>query len=310
MATTLGIQDSFSTSDQERGSPPGRSPMSRYIPGDVCPFLPPAWHLGWLDFGWVVGMLPGGTDGRETQMGTKASVLDGRTRELGRARLGFGVFSPFQENGVQRSSGGIARVSQVALILKKPPANAGDVRDVDSMLGLGRSSGGGHGNPLQYSCLENLMDRRGWRATVHRGAESDITEQLSTQCKGTQSLGVGQRTLEAQRPRGSLHPVLLQSSRGDPESLLPRACFSLCEGPGDPDGHPSGTRVFTHTHTHTPGFCTMKRTKQPAVSFLQRQRWCLAQVKSVRSERTPCPPAAWSCGGEQRKGRVYLSESH
>ena len=147
MATTLGIQDSFSTSDHERGSPPGRPPMSRYIPGDVCPFLPPAWHLGWLDFGWVVRMLPGGTDGRETQMGTRASVLDGRTRELGRAGLGFGVFSPFQENGVQRSSGGILRVSQVALVLKKPPASAGDIRDVDSMLGLGRSSGGGHGNP-------------------------------------------------------------------------------------------------------------------------------------------------------------------
>ena len=41
-----------------------------------------------------------------------------------------------------------------------PPANTGDVRDVGLIPGLGRSSGGGHGNPLQYSCLENLMDRR------------------------------------------------------------------------------------------------------------------------------------------------------
>lgn len=99
MATTLGIQDSFSTPDHKRGSPPSRSPMSHYILGDVCPFLPPTWHLGWLDFGWVVGRLPGRTDGRETQMGMTASVLDGRTRELGRARLELGVFTPFQENG-------------------------------------------------------------------------------------------------------------------------------------------------------------------------------------------------------------------
>ena len=49
--------------------------------------------------------------------------------------------------------------SQVALVVKNPPANAGDIRDVGLILGLGRSLGGGHGNPVQYSCLENLMDR-------------------------------------------------------------------------------------------------------------------------------------------------------
>ena len=43
------------------------------------------------------------------------------------------------------------------LVVKNPPANAGDVRDVGLTAGLGRSSGGGHGNPLQYSCLENPM---------------------------------------------------------------------------------------------------------------------------------------------------------
>ena len=51
-------------------------------------------------------------------------------------------------------------------------ANAGDVRDVDLIPGLGRSAGGGHGNPLQYSCLENPMKRRAWKATVHRVAKS------------------------------------------------------------------------------------------------------------------------------------------
>ena len=49
--------------------------------------------------------------------------------------------------------------SQVALVVKKLSTNAGDVRDVGSIPGLGRSPAGGHGNPLQYSYLENLMDR-------------------------------------------------------------------------------------------------------------------------------------------------------
>ena len=59
---------------------------------------------------------------------------------------------------------------------KDLPANAGDLRDVGSVPGLGRSPGGGHGNPLQYSCPENPMDRGAWRTTVHGVAESDMTE--------------------------------------------------------------------------------------------------------------------------------------
>jgi len=47
----------------------------------------------------------------------------------------------------------------VALVVKNPPANAGDERDPGSILGLGRSLGEGYGNPLQYSCLENPMDK-------------------------------------------------------------------------------------------------------------------------------------------------------
>ena len=62
--------------------------------------------------------------------------------------------------------------SQVALVVKNPPANAEDIRNVGSIPGLGRSPGGGHGNPLQYSCLENPMDRRAWQATVHRVTKS------------------------------------------------------------------------------------------------------------------------------------------
>jgi len=66
--------------------------------------------------------------------------------------------------------------SQVVLVVKKPAANAGEVRNACLILGLGRSPGRGHGNPLQYSCLENPMDRGAWQATVHRVAESDMTE--------------------------------------------------------------------------------------------------------------------------------------
>ena len=56
--------------------------------------------------------------------------------------------------------------AQVVLVATNPPANAGDIRDADSIPGLGRSPGGGTGNPLWYSRLENPMDRGAWEATV------------------------------------------------------------------------------------------------------------------------------------------------
>ena len=63
-------------------------------------------------------------------------------------------------------------MNQVVLVVKNLPVNAGDLRDAGSIPGLGRSPGEQHGNPLQYSHLENPMDRRAWRATVHRVTES------------------------------------------------------------------------------------------------------------------------------------------
>ena len=66
--------------------------------------------------------------------------------------------------------------SQVARMVKNPPANSGDLGDSGSIPGSGRSPGGGHGNPLQYSCLANPMDRGAWRATVHGVTESGMTE--------------------------------------------------------------------------------------------------------------------------------------
>ena len=57
-------------------------------------------------------------------------------------------------------------------VVKNPSANAGDIRDVGSIPRLGKSSGEGNSNPLQYSCLENPMDREAWKASVHGVTES------------------------------------------------------------------------------------------------------------------------------------------
>ena len=69
----------------------------------------------------------------------------------------------------------------MGLVVKNPPANAGDIRDVGSIPRLGRSPGGGCGNPLQYSCLENPHGHKslmGYRPWGHK--EADTKEQLST----------------------------------------------------------------------------------------------------------------------------------
>ena len=64
---------------------------------------------------------------------------------------------------------------------ENPPASAGDIRDTGLIPGSGRSPGGGHGNPLQYSCLENPIHRGAWRLTVHGVAKSQTQlKRLST----------------------------------------------------------------------------------------------------------------------------------
>ena len=69
----------------------------------------------------------------------------------------------------------------MALVVKNLPASAGAIRNIGSIPGLGRFLGGGHGNPLQNSCLENPMDRGAWRATVHRITKSwtEVTKHAS-----------------------------------------------------------------------------------------------------------------------------------
>ena len=88
-------------------------------------------------------------------------------------------------------------------MVKNLPANIGDLRDVGSITGLERFPGGGHGNPLQYSCLENPMDRGAWQATVHRVANSQ------TQLK---QLNMHSITKVTNRAITEFHKVLPSSS--------------------------------------------------------------------------------------------------
>ena len=85
--------------------------------------------------------------------------------------------------------------SQVALVGNNPPVNAGVV---DSVPGSGRSPGGGHGNPLQYSCLEKSMDREAWRATVHGVTKTQTRlKQLNTHALGLAHKPAPQMTLRS-----------------------------------------------------------------------------------------------------------------
>ena len=73
----------------------------------------------------------------------------------------------------------------MTLAVKSLPANAGHIRDLGLIPGLGRSTGGGHDNPLRYSCLENPMARGAWWAMVHRVSKSQTQlKQLSMQAEG------------------------------------------------------------------------------------------------------------------------------
>ena len=74
--------------------------------------------------------------------------------------------------------------SQEALVVKNPPTNAGDMKVTGSSPGSGRSPGGGHGHPLQYSCLQNPIDREAWQAIVCGFAKRQAQlKWLGTQCK-------------------------------------------------------------------------------------------------------------------------------
>ena len=85
-----------------------------------------------------------------------------RTRECRATKGGMGIRVFYEP----------IRASQMVIVAKNPPANTGNIREAGSIPGLGRCPGGGHGSPLQCSCLENPMDRGAWRAVVHGAAKS------------------------------------------------------------------------------------------------------------------------------------------
>ena len=85
-------------------------------------------------------------------------------------------------------------------VVKKLPANAGDIRDTGSIPGSGKFPGGGHGNPLQYSCLENPRDRGAWWAMVHAAAAA---------AKSLQSCLTLCDPMDYNPPASSVHGILL-----------------------------------------------------------------------------------------------------
>ena len=84
----------------------------------------------------------------------------------------YGAIADLTATGAMQSFGLLIilydplKVFPAGAVANNLPANAGDTRDLGSILGSGKSSGGGNSNPLQYSCLKNTMDRKAWWATV------------------------------------------------------------------------------------------------------------------------------------------------
>ena len=98
---------------------------------------------------------------------------------------GVGLPNPESNSGLPHCRRILYHLShQGSSVVNNPPANAGDKRDMGLIPKSRRSPGGGHGNPLQYSCLENPMDRGAWWATVHSiqsiVIQSDMTKRLIT----------------------------------------------------------------------------------------------------------------------------------
>ena len=93
----------------------------------------------------------------------------------------WGKLPKWKSKGMRKGCLRSPNYTQVVLLVKNPPVNTGDPRDVGSIPGSGISPGEGNGNPLQYSCLENPRDRGDWRATVHGVSKSQTRlKQLST----------------------------------------------------------------------------------------------------------------------------------
>ena len=141
----------------------------------------------------------------------------------------------------------VARAFQMALAVKN--TLAGNIRDVGLILGSGRSPGGGHGNPLQYLCLENRMDRGAWRALVHGVAESDKTEATSHGC------------MDCSLPGSSDHGVLQAR-------ILKRVAISLGKGSFQP-------RDQTYVSCIAGRFFPTEPPGKPSWVCVQMYKFCL-----------------------------------
>ena len=144
---------------------PGGLPNPRIKP--VSSTLAGRFFTIWTSRGAQLGK---SKDPLEKEMATHSSILawkipwmeePGRLQSMGSQRVGHNWATSLHFN----TSVGFSSSS----VIKNPPDNVGEA---GSLPGLGRSLGEGNGNPLQYSCVENLMDRGAWWATVHRVAES------------------------------------------------------------------------------------------------------------------------------------------
>ena len=132
-------------------------------------------------------------------------------------------------------------------VVKDPHANVGDIRDVGSIPGLGRSPGEGNGNPPQYSCLKNPMERGAWQATVHRVAKSwTPLNPLSTGQKKRHKLWIELFREQcifctSESPRRKQNSILMvQLWKKESESEVIHSCPTLC----DPvDCSPPGSSV-------------------------------------------------------------------
>ena len=131
--------------------------------------------------------------------------------------------------------------SQVVLVVENLPANAGDIREVGTIPGSGRSPGGGHGNPLQYSCLENPMDRGAWRAIVHSAAKSwrrlkwlGMHTRLghghySPWQRGPQAPGWGSSPCQQSLPKSHSAAGWAAASEVGPACVPALSCLTLCD---------------------------------------------------------------------------------